>query len=163
MAARRPRELANPDVQHEQLVLLIEKFQAGRTWASLLGPRLASKAHQICPSLFVRITALMSYLLAVGFTNCVLPMAKLEKALRQTMLPPVANSSTVDLLVGQVAEHIRLCFNMLRLLRVEDTASSHSIGRFCRYVPQNWRFQETAHCCRHRVGAEPRPRSEAAK
>ena len=135
MAARRPRELANPDVQHEQLVLLIEKFQAGRTWSSLLGPRLASKAHQICPSLFVRITPLMSDLLAVGFTNCVLPMAKLEKALRQTVLPgePVANGSTVDLLVGQVAEHIRLCFNMLRLLRVEDKASSHSIGRFRRY------------------------------
>jgi len=77
----------------------------------------------------------MSDLVAAGFTNCVLPICKMEMALRKTMLQeePVPKGFTLELLVGQVAEHIRLCFNMLRLMHVEDGSGISSEGRFRRY------------------------------
>ena len=60
--------------------------------------------------------------LEIGFSNCVLPISKVEAATLRAMHDheEVPHMYCKVRWVTDVAEHIRLCFNMLRQLKIED-------------------------------------------
>ena len=91
----------------------------------LLGP-LVADAHRITPVSVVRCSPLLAGLIDMGCRNGVVFPSRLEGALKRVVsergsVDAPANMS-LDLFIGVVAEHIRLCFSTLRQMILDDSS-----------------------------------------
>jgi len=141
-SSRKPRELANPDVSSECIVSALSKYRGLSRWQTLLGAEIVSVQHSVTPSYVCRLSPLINDFLEIGFKNLVLPMSKFEAAMLSTMdVDDVPSGRSAQVWASMLCEHIRLCCNMLRIVKLEDdTPTDTPMGR--RRYPKSGGFRK---------------------
>lgn len=119
--SKRQRSLANPAVSETHYFECLQKFTRKSSLLTQLG-ELSTEFHRVTPHAVMRTAALLDLFIAAGCRNGVVFPGRLETAIRRTLTESshVPSGCSADLFAGQVAEHIRLVFGMLRTLKQEE-------------------------------------------
>jgi len=122
MMQKRPRSLANPAVGDLQYHECVRDFCKKEPLIVQLGSDLPSDLHRITPGSIVRAAPLLIALVVAGCQNGVIYPSKLETAVRRSLTESrhVPGGRSAELFANQVAEHVRLCFALLRTMMLEE-------------------------------------------
>ena len=122
MASRKPREVANPSVSRDAISAQVATFKGNKSWNDLVFCNLVKEQHNVTPTTMATVAPLLQGFLEIGFENCVLPTPKIETAILRSIpsgeKPPRDYCQTRW--ITEVADHVRLVFNALRLHKLED-------------------------------------------
>ena len=133
-AAKRHRSVANPEVGIQQYQQVFESWLEDNpgTLPALLGRTLVSNLRSVTPGHVVSLVNLLERLFSCGLDNAMILPSKFEAAIRATLAANpsrAGKSSALDLYAHEVCEHIRHCFSMLRVLRLEQNKPSTAISK----------------------------------
>ena len=101
----------------------MRQFKRESTWSRLLlGLEVAQEIHHVKPETLVRFAPLLSALLCMGFSNGILPLAKIEEAFQMTMKDDeeIPGGQSQSVWVSRLPGHVKNQMNMLRALKSED-------------------------------------------
>ena len=96
----------------------MKAFCGKRDIESLLGP-LVQDFHRVTPAAVVRCSKLLELLMDAGVSNGVLYPSRFETAVKSSMVPSAPGKSH-DLWASEITDHIRLCFGMIRQMRMDE-------------------------------------------
>jgi len=139
---KRPRSVASHEVNvadYKSALRAWKKLHSG-SYDAILGPHLVEDLRGVNPHHIVCLSSLLHDLIDRGLTNAMVVPSKLTQAL-QHIFGEDGNAGKphgLDLYAHQVADHIRHCFNMIRVVFLDEqsvasrkTMKSKSFLRKC--------------------------------
>ena len=130
MAAKRDRQLANPNVRESDYIQALKEYMGKRPLQEVLGPLCGDGGHgamvlqKVMPVHVVRSAKLLESLIFLGCKNAVICTSRFEMAVK------AVQKDGNDLLAAQITDHVRLCFATVRQMKLD--IESGQVGVRCR-------------------------------
>ena len=130
MAAKRDRQLSNPNVRESDYIQALKEYMGKRPLQEVLGPLCGDGGHgamvlqKVMPVHVVRSAKLLESLIFLGCKNAVICSSRFEMAVKAVL------SDGNDLLAAQITDHVRLCFATVRQMKLD--IESGQVGVRCR-------------------------------
>ena len=114
---KRVRQCANPAVREADYIQCIQGYVGRKALEEMLGP-LVSDFHRLAPSSVIRCSRLLEMLIQKGVRNGVIFTSRVECAIKAVGISPASKSA--DLWAVEITEHVRLCFAMVRQMKLDE-------------------------------------------
>ena len=119
---QRPRSAANNNVTVKEYAIALREFRGAKTWFQIFGTSFVRDARHVKPIDIVTLQPLFLALMEAGLKNCMVTPKKIEQAFRIASAEKPPSGFTLESYPLALADHVRVCFNFVRTLIVEDAA-----------------------------------------